>query len=84
VDALITPEGCWGSPHEACLKNDIPIIRVASNILSVPHTKRTEGIRVENYYEAAGMVKALEIGISSGSMKRPMSNTEVYRSKTGE
>ena len=79
VDILVTPEGCWDEPHEACLKNGITILRVSSNVLSVPHTKRTEGIRVENYYEAVGMIKALDIGISLDSMQRPMPQTEVYR-----
>jgi len=82
VDFMVTPCGCWGAPHKACVKNGIPIIEVMENVPSsrtlVPQNKVTI---VENYWEAAGVVMAMKAGISPESVRRPLADTYVKGKK---
>ena len=80
IDFMISPYGCIGEPHKACLEFDIPVIVVKENscIYNKPIPK--EFIVVETYWEAAGYIKSMDIGITPESVRRPISDTIVYRS----
>lgn len=63
VDILVSPEGCWGKPHDACVAKEISILMVQENVCAV--YKSTQG-KVEwcaNYLEAAGILAAMGVGI---------------------
>ncbi len=81
LSVMISPL-CWGRPHEACRKRDIPIVWVMEN--------RTTRIRdfssrpqshsdyeVSNYVEAAGLLLALQNGMSVCSIRRPLHSVRV-------
>lgn len=78
IDFLVSPFGCYGPPHVACVNAGIPIIYVKENttILNkiVDHPLC---ITVENYLEAMGVISALKIGISIESVRRPLAYTKV-------
>ena len=78
VNFLITPHGCFGHPHRACLKNNIPIIVVKDNTTCL-NELIPEAIYVKNYLEACGVVKALETGITIESLQRPLENTLIKK-----
>jgi hypothetical protein len=67
IDFLITPYGCFGRPHKACIKNDIPIIVVRENTTCFsenfiyPEYKNL--IFVDNYLEVAGLIMAMTSGV---------------------
>jgi len=77
VDCLVTPVGCVGRPHRACLKREIPIIAVRENRTVLNDPMPEEFIFVENYLEAAGMIIAMEAGIHPSSVRRPLKSTVV-------
>lgn len=79
VDVMISPYGCWGRPHEACRKNNIPIIVVRNNktVLNDGFPEKTNIIFVENYLEAVGVIQAMKNGISLESMERPIKPTKI-------
>lgn len=90
MDFLITPDGCWGAPHEAAYGN-MPIIVVTKNktiqekwLLDVTLNENEQIIKgnnivfVENYLEAAGMLLAMKNGISKESVTRPLEKTVIY------
>jgi hypothetical protein len=71
-DFLVTPHGCFGRPHIACIENNIPIIVVKenttcfSNLFEYP-TK--DGIIfVNNYLEAAGVIMSMTAGVDFRSV----------------
>lgn len=69
VDALVTPDGCWGAPHSACLEKGIPIITVREN-QTIYNNHNYHEIRVENYFEAAGYLMCMKAGILPSSVRR--------------
>jgi len=74
IDLMISPDGCWDIPHDACMDQDIPIIFVRENTsIYEPHKKapRTCFI-VDNYVEAAGMIAARKAGVTQQSVRRPI------------
>lgn len=77
IDCLITPVGCVGRPHEACLEAKIPIIAVKENTTVLNDSMPDEFIFVENYIEAAGLLMAMRAGIYPSSIRRPLKETEV-------
>lgn len=85
VDVMISPYGCWGRPHEACVKANIPIIIVknnkviSSNIDHIGHlyVNHDNLIYVENYLEAVGIIQAMKQGISKEYFFRPIEPTKV-------
>lgn len=79
VDVLVSPYGCWGRPHEACYKKDIPIIMVKENktVLNKPFKDGT--IIAQNYLEAVGIITAMANGLSLESVTRPISNTRIIK-----
>jgi len=78
MDCLITPVGCVGRPHEACLEAGIPIIAVKENTTCLSDTMPDEFILVENYLEAAGLIMSMQAGIMPSSVRRPLHKTKVY------
>lgn len=72
VDVLVSPMGCWGSPHESCDHFGIPIIVVAENTCILECNYHTSTLIVKNYLEAAGVIAAMDAGISLASLRRPI------------
>lgn len=77
IDVMVSPFGCWGRPHYACIEAGIPIIVVKENKCVLNQTPTDEVIEVENYLEAAGLITAMKAGISRDSIRRPLKPTEV-------
>ncbi|MCX6033723.1 MAG: DUF3326 domain-containing protein [Chloroflexi bacterium] len=79
VDCMVSPYGCFGAPHQACLDAGIPVIVVRENrsCLTVPEHPRF--IYVENYIEAAGMIMALKAGVHPSTVRRPLAHTIVRK-----
>lgn len=75
IDCLVSPLGCVGPPHSACLDAGIPIIIVREN--TTGHMHMLNVLRVENYFEAAGLILAMREGIALNSLRRPLQPTEV-------
>jgi len=70
VDFMVAPKNCYGPAHAACVEAGIPIICVKENgtVNSLGHP---EGIQVDNYLEAAGVVMAMKAGVTPASVRRP-------------
>jgi len=68
IDFLISPHGCWGRPHQACVKKNIPIIIVKENTTcfskNFHYTYTKNLIFVENYLEAAGLIMSMDCGVN--------------------
>ena len=83
IDVMISPMGCLGEPHKACLERGVPIVVVREN-KSVLH-EYPDGderfIFVENYMEAAGLIMAMKAGIHPSSVRRPLEPTTVLSSR---
>ena len=81
VDVMVSPYGCWGRPHKACLEANVPIIEVFENqtVLNVQIPTRyyveKRVISVQNYLEAAGYISAMRVGITPASVRRPLEKT---------
>jgi hypothetical protein len=85
VDCLVSPAWCWGPPHRACVKNNIPIIMVRENKPLVAQENifpMMEGnvMEVDNYLEAAGMIAAMGVGMKPWAVKRPIPSVSIRRS----
>ena len=78
IDVMISPM-CWGEPHEACKNAKIPVIYVRENtcIGSSAIKMRRSMIFVNNYIEAAGLLMAMQAGVTVSSVQRPIPATEV-------
>lgn len=81
VDALVTPSGCVGRPHHACMNAGIPIIAVRENSCVLNDPMPAEFIRVDNYLEAAGVLMSMRAGILPCSVRRPLKHTLIAKSK---
>lgn len=81
VDCLISPFGCVGRPHYACLYANIPIIIVKENRTVLANTMLDGSFLVENYLEAAGLIAAMREGIHPCSVRRPIGDTVVEECK---
>jgi len=81
VDFMVTPPNCVGRPHRACLEHNIPIIAVKENKNNLNDKMPDEFIQVDNYLEAVGVIECLNIGILPSSVRRPLKETKVYKSK---
>ena len=79
VDALVSPSGCWGRPHHACVEAGIPIIMVKKNFCVLKQQPEATVIEVENYLEAAGTLLAMQAGITTESIQRPLPPTRVVK-----
>lgn len=81
VDFMLSPYGCYGTPHMHCLKNNIPVIMVKENktVLNKPYPNNDNLIIVENYWEAIGVIMAMKVGIDRKSVRRPLEKTKVLK-----
>lgn len=82
VDALVSPHGCVGPPHRACLDEGIPVIVVREN-KTIFDEEDDEFVYVENYHEAAGYLMCMRAGILPNSVRRPAVPTRVLSEKKG-
>jgi hypothetical protein len=83
IDYLITPAGCVGEPHKACIDAKITIIAVKENKTCLNDQMPDEFILVENYLEAAGIISCMKSGIHRDSVRRPLKYTKILASKKG-
>lgn len=65
IDVLVSPDGCWGPPHEACYKKKIPILLVESNKTVSPNYSALPHISLKSYMEAAGWIVAMGEGLKT-------------------
>ncbi len=83
VSCLVIPDGCLGLPTLAALEQGIPVIAVGENTnlmrndLEALPWRYGQFFRVDNYWEAAGIMAALKAGISPGSVRRPLPSAVV-------
>ena len=77
VDCLVSPDSCYGFPHQACERNGVPVIVVKENKTCLNNKMPDHFIFVENYLEAAGVIVALREGIGLFSVRRPVNPTKV-------
>lgn len=77
VDCLVSPDSCYGFPHQACERNDVPVIVVRENKTCLNNKMPDHFIFVENYLEAAGVIIAMREGIGLFSVRRPVNPTKV-------
>jgi len=84
IDFMVSPYGCIGEPHRACLEFDIPVIMVKENTCVMHDPIPEEFIIVDTYWEAAGYIKSMDIGITPESVRRPLSDTIVHRCEEEE
>jgi hypothetical protein len=80
IDLLISPIGCWGTPHAQCKNRRIPIIFVEENkgkstVIDIPIYSKA--ITVSNYIEAAGMIMLIKAGLTVESVTRPIEKTQI-------
>ena len=89
VSCLVLPQGCLGLPTLAALEQGIPVIEVEENAnlmrndLSSLPWRRGQFHRVANYWEAAGVMAALQAGVDPGSVRRPLAPVSVEKSSAG-
>jgi hypothetical protein len=74
IDILISPDGCWGLPHDACLNWKIPIIFITENKNIYKNHKKdiNNCIFVDSYLEAAGIIQSIKAGVTTKSISRLM------------
>ncbi len=84
VDFLLTPVGCVGRPHRACLERGIPVIAVEDNTTCLDDEMPEEFIMVRSYMEAVGLVQAMKVGISPDALRRPLAHTTVTVPRAGD
>ena len=80
IDVMISPHGCVGAPHEACLNHGIPIIIVEEN-RTIYNDKIDHPLvhYVRDYEAAAGRMLAVREGISIDTLHRPLKQTEIIK-----
>ena len=69
IDVLVSPYGCFGKPHEACLGQKIPVIIVKENKTICNNLPHAKFIVVENYWEVAGIISSMKAGITKESVR---------------
>lgn len=83
LSCLVIPDGCIGLPTLAALEQGIPVIavrenrNVMKNDLSALPWAAGQFYRVENYWEACGVLIALRAGIAPEAVRRPIPATTV-------
>lgn len=69
VDFMISPTCSDGRPHKACNKFNIPIIYVKENTVEISTRVDPNGIYVETYIEAAGIIMSMQAGVTPTSVR---------------
>jgi hypothetical protein len=83
ISCLVIPDGCIGLPVLAALAQGVPVIAVKGNKnamrndLSALPWRRDQLYRVENYWEAAGVMMALKAGLPPHAVRRPLRGAEM-------
>lgn len=83
ISCLVIPDGCIGLPTLAALEQGMPVIAVKGNKNAMRNDldalpwARNQLYRVENYWEAAGVMMALKAGIPPASVRRPIAAAEL-------
>lgn len=72
IDFLVSPEGCWGYPHQVASKHNVEILMVKEN-KTILESKF--GVKCDNYLEAAGIVACKSAGILPKYVRRPIENS---------
>ena len=89
VSCLVIPDGCLGLPTLSALEQGIPVIAVEenknlmSNDLGQLPWATGQFHRVPTYLEAAGVMLAMQAGLSLKSLRRPLEGTQTSIHKTG-
>ena len=85
VSCLVIPDGCIGLPTLAALEQGITVIAVRENrnlmrndLAALPWAAGQLHL-VENYWEAAGVMAALQAGIDPAAVRRPIQPAPVER-----
>jgi hypothetical protein len=78
IDFMISPIGCLGEPHYACIENNIPVIVVKENTTIFNKTMPDNFIIVDNYLEAAGYIMSCKAGVDPKSTRRPVTKPLKY------
>lgn len=90
VSCLVIPEGCLGLPTLAALGQGIPVIAVAENknimrnALEDLPWRPGQYFPVANYWEAAGVVAALRVGVDPASIRRFPGLKDSFSTTSGE
>ena len=78
ISCLVIPDQCLGLPTFAALEQGIPVIAVRENtnlmkndLTAMPWAQGQLHI-VENYWEAAGVLSAMKVGIDPMAARRPL------------
>ena len=85
VSCLVIPDGCVGLPTLAACQQGITTIAVKENRnlmrndLSRLPWASGQLIRVENYWEAAGVMASLRAGVDPWSVRRPLTALHYFR-----
>ena len=83
ISCLVIPDGCIGLPTLAALEQGIPVIAVKGNKNAMRNDlvdllwRRDQLYRVENYWEAAGVMLALKSGVPPSAVRRPLVAAEL-------
>lgn len=80
IDFLVSPDGCWGYPHQACIDHGVDVLMVKENktVLDIqPAINEPRAKHVSNYLEAVGVIVAKRAGIKPDSVRRPLRSTIV-------
>ena len=84
ISCLVIPDGCLGIPVLAALEQGIKVIAVTENCNLMQNDldrlpwRQGQFYRVENYWEAAGVMSALKAGIDPLSVRRPIRPAPVF------
>lgn len=85
VSCLVIPDGCLGLPTLAALEQGIKVIAVHENrnlmkndLAALPWAPG-QFHRVDNYWEAVGVIAAMRAGIEPASVRRPLADTLVSK-----
>ncbi len=89
ISCLVIPDGCIGLPTLAALEQGIPVIAVRENknlmrndLTQLPWSHGQLHL-VENYWEAAGVMAAMQAGIDPQAVRRPLEQVIVERQTGG-
>lgn len=88
ISCLVIPDGCLGLPTLAALEQGIAVIAVRENTnlmandLSALPWAPGQFQRVENYWEAVGVMAAMRAGIDPATVRRPLAETSVSKFTT--
>lgn len=87
VSCLVIPDGCVGLPTLAALQQGIPVIAVRENrnrmrndLAALPFAPGQLQV-VDNYLEAAGLMAAMQAGVSPETVRRPFGETKLFTAK---